>query len=55
MERPDRNDSRPSSNGKGEQGASEKQRSYLKSLGVDVSEGISKAEASKMIDEALAR
>ena len=46
---------RASSNGNGEQGASDKQRSYLKSLGVDVPEGASKAEASKMIDAALER
>ena len=41
--------------GNGTQEASEKQIRYLKKLGVDVEPGISKAEASRMIDEALGK
>jgi hypothetical protein len=34
-------------------GASEKQKNYLRRLGVDFDERISKAEASRLIDESL--
>ena len=47
------NTSGNSGNGNGEQTATPKQLAYLKRLGVPFEEGISKQQASELIDEAV--
>lgn len=50
-----RNDKQAAANGNGSEPATEKQREYLADLGVKVKPGLTKQEASAMLDKLLAK
>ncbi|MGC9454936.1 MAG: hypothetical protein ACP5HU_08720 [Phycisphaerae bacterium] len=50
-----RNDRQSAANGNGSEPATEKQREYLSDLGVKVKPGLTKQEASAMLDKLLAK